>query len=137
MAAGDTTVGSTPRTGARGNTPQTVARDGPARAPDQPGERTGQGMNWVSTLVKVLGNVSPFTAPLVRFQPELDSDALQAWVKRLEDTLRTLHEDRIAGVGRIMFCPQAFGTRIGAGRTPATPPAVTTTGGHPAGRGTK
>lgn len=49
--------------------------------------------NWVSTLVKVAGQFSPFTAALVQLQSEVDSAALAERLKRLEDPLRGLHPD--------------------------------------------
>ncbi|MBI5768681.1 MAG: hypothetical protein HZA93_12860 [Verrucomicrobia bacterium] len=50
-------------------------------------------MNWISTLIKVAGSVSPLTSPLVQLQSEMDSAALQARLVRLEDPLSALQPD--------------------------------------------
>lgn len=50
-------------------------------------------IGWISTLTRIIGTVSPWTAPLVQIQSELAARKVDARLAKLEDPISALHPD--------------------------------------------
>lgn len=59
-------------------------------------------MKWLSSIVRVAGVSSPFTAWLVQINAEMNAAQVNARLTKLEDPISTLHED-VAAVSKEIY----------------------------------